>query len=310
MPEIERLSPQFDECVDGEAEIEWLGDGYGGTDDDGVFLGVAEGPVWFHDENHLVFSDNGRGNRYGWSEGEGVTLLRAETNNANGLARDPQGRLVACEHATRRVTREEPDGSITVVADNYRGQRLNRPNDVVVTADGAIYFTDPMTFGVDTELDLAGVFRVSPDLRTINLILRDFAFPNGLCFSLDETTLYVNDMARMHIRAFAMDTWGAAGARPALASDRVLCQMSGERHGAPDGMKVDSAGRIWCTGPGGIWVIDPSGEHLGTIVIDGEDVTNFCFGGTTMDTIFFTTYTRLGRFRVKATGPKLPRSSQ
>lgn len=299
---------KMSEFASTEAEIEWLGSGYGGHDENGTFLGVAEGPVWYHQENYLIFSDNGQGRRYRWSEAAGMETIHFNTNNANGLTRDPTGRLICCEHTSRRVTRVEPDGSITVVADNYRGLRLNRPNDVVTDAEGAIYFTDPMTFGVETELDFAGVYRVSPDLGTINLLVRDFAMPNGLVFSLDESVMYINDTARMHVRAFDIDRWAASTPRLNLATDRVLIHMSGSEAGAPDGMKVDARGWLWCTGPGGVWVIDAhSGEHIGTIFIPG-DVTNFTFGGPDLDMLYFTTYTKMGRLQITAKGPKVPRN--
>jgi len=304
----QQASETMSELVSEDHDIEWLGSGYGGNDEHGTFLGVAEGPVWYHDAGYLTFTDNGRGVRYRWTEDTGVEPVDMATNNANGLTRDPQGRLISCEHASRRVTRHEASGPVTVVANNYRGMRLNRPNDVVTDSQGAIYFTDPMTFGVATELDFAGVYRVSPDLGTINLLIRDFAMPNGLVFSLDESVLYVNDTARMHIRAFEVDGWAADGLRLNLASDRVVIEMSGAEPGAPDGMKMDSQGRLWCTGPGGIWVIDPeSGEHIGTVAIPDRIVTNFTFGGPDMNTLFFTTYTELGRLQVRTTGPPVPR---
>lgn len=307
---VHDVSNRMSEFASGTDQIEWLGSGYAGHDEHGTWLGVAEGPVWYHDKNHLVFTDNGRGVRYRWSEETGIETDATGTNNANGLTRDPQGRLICCEHAGRRVTRLDADGSVTVVADNYRGLRLNRPNDVVTDKDGAIYFTDPMTFNVKTELDFAGVYRVSSDLGSINLLVRDFAMPNGLVFSLDETVLYINDTARMHIRVFDVDTWSAAGLRLSLASDRVLLEMSGPEPGNPDGMKVDAAGWLWCTGPGGIWVIDPeSGRHMGTILIPDRAVTNFTFGGPSMNTLFFTTHTEFGRLQLKATGPPVPRNS-
>jgi gluconolactonase len=237
--------------VSPDEEFEWLGSGYGGTGKNGWRLGVAEGPVWFCELNCLFFSDNANSKRYKWTEEEGITLHRDGTNNANGLTRDMSGRLIACEHDSRRVTREELDGSITVVADGYRGDPLNRPNDVMVKSDGSIYFTDPISFGVDSVLDIAGVYRVAPDLGRINLLVRDFALPNGLCLSPDEKILYVNDTYREHIRAFNFEaTWNTW--RLNLGSDRVFCDMRGDRRpGDPDGMKVDIEGNVWCTGPGG-----------------------------------------------------------
>lgn len=290
------------ELLEAGAEVEWLGSGYGAFTEAGGMLGVAEGPVWLPDEQALSFNDSGNATRYRWTEAGGVTIAHTDTHDANGSTLDRQGRLVSCEHAARRVTRQEPDGSTTVIANDYRGLALNRPNDVVVRSDGSIWFTDPLTFGVDTDLDFAGVYRVSPDLSRINLVARDFNMPNGLAFSPDEQTLYINDTNRMHIRAFAVDSWSVAGARLDLDSDRVLCTMPAERPGHPDGMKLDELGNVWCTGPGGIWVIASDGTHLTTLELPRVPVTNFCFGGPDLRTIFFTTFTELGRIRVGVAG--------
>ncbi len=303
---IEQVASGIERIIALDQEIEWLGSGFGAFDEQGMIKGVAEGPVWWKEGGYLLFSDCGNNKRHKWAPGQEVSLYKEPSHNANGLTRDRQGRLIACEHNTRRVTREEPDGSITVVANNYRGQHLNRPNDIVVKSDGAIYFTDPITLGVETELDLAGVYRVSPDLGTVNLLVRDFALPNGLAFSADEKVLYVNDSMRRHIRAFNVDTlWGTGLLN--LASERIFCQMSGDRPGVPDGMKVDIEGNVYCSGPGGIWIIDPSGKQLGTIVTGDKHVTNMCFGGDDWTTLFITTFSELGRIQVKIPGVPVPR---
>ena len=304
---VEQVASGLDRIIDLNAEIEWRGSGYGGFDAQGRMLGVAEGPVWWKEGGYLLFSDNANNKRYKWAAGEGVTLFKEPTGNANGLTRDPQGRLIACEHATRRVTREEPDGSITVVADNYHGLKLNRPNDVVVKSDGAIYFTDPVTLGVVPEVDIPGVYRISPDLGTMNLLARDFATPNGLVFTTDESVLYVNDSARRLIRAFTVESTYGTGILN-LASDRVFIQMSGPRPGAPDGMKVDTEGNVYCTGPGGVWIMDSSGNHLGVIAPgEGNHVTNMGFGGDDWSTLFLTTFDKLARIPVKVPGIPVPR---
>ncbi len=310
---VEKVFPEVEDIVALNEEIEWLGEGYGGFDENGMIRGVAEGPVWWNaggwwnEGGFLLFSDNATNKRYKWKEGEGVTLYKEPTNDANGLTRDRQGRLIACEHASRQVTREELDGSLTVVANNYRGQRLNRPNDVVVKSDGAIYFTDPVTLGVQPELDIAGVYRVSPDLGQINLLVRDFVLPNGLAFSVDEKVLYINDSLQKHIRAFDLDSlWGSGMLN--MATDRVFCDMSADpRPGVPDGMKVDVQGNVYCSGPGGIWIMDSSGKHLGTILSGGKHVTNMCFGGDDWKTLFITTFGEMGRMRVKIPGIPVPR---
>ena len=171
---IEQLAPELANIVDPGAEIKELGNGYGGAN------GPAEGPLWWQDGNYLLFSDIHNDRRMKWTAAEGVSVFQQGNNRANGLTRDQQGRLLACEHDSRRVTRQEPDGSITVVAASFQGRRLNRPNDVIVKSDGSIYFTDPGFPTPGLDLDWNGVYHVSPDLGTITLISWDFTRPNGL----------------------------------------------------------------------------------------------------------------------------------
>ncbi len=293
---IEQNADGLDRLVPIDQEIEELGTGFGG---DG---GPAEGPLWWHEGGYLLFSDIHNNRRMKWAPDEGVTLFRQPTNHANGLTRDLKGRLIACEHSARRVTRWDVDGEITVVASLYRGSRLNRPNDVVVKSDGSLYFTDPGAPAPDLDLDYSGVYMVSPDLGTITLVVGDFLTPNGIAFSPDESVLYVNDTRRQHIRAFDVQPNGTL----ALASDRVLCDLSGDRPGVPDGMKVDVEGNVYCGGSGGVWVIDPTGEHLGTIVHGEDATTNVAFGGDDWKTLFFTTWNTVGRVRVNIPGMPVP----
>lgn len=294
---IEQIAPELERIVAADQEVELLGSGFGGD------MGSAEGPVWWKEGGYLLFSDIHNTRRMKWAPGEGVTLFHQPTNNANGLTRDPQGRLIACEHTTRRVVRVEPDGSITVVANRYRNMRLNRPNDVVVRSDGSIYFTDPATLNVDSELDFAGVYRVSPDLGSIHLLVGDFVRPNGLTFSTDESILYINDSRRRHIRAFDVEDTGLL----ALATDRVFIQMKGELPGNVDGMKVDVEGNLYSTGPGGVWIMDPTGCHLGTILTRTERTTNLAWGGEEWRTLFITTHETLVRVDLKIPGVPVPR---
>jgi len=268
----------------------------------GTSAGPAEGPVWWAEGNYLLFSDIGNNRRMKWVPEGGVSVFKEPTNYANGLTRDPQGRLIACEHATRRVTRQEPDGSITVVANSYRGRRLNRPNDVVVRSDGCIYFTDPGFPTPGLDLDYNGVYQVTPDLGTITLITWDFTRPNGLAFSPDEKVLNIDDTRRRHIRAFDLEPNGM----PLLATDRVFCDLSGERPGAPDGMKVDVEGNVYCGGSGGIWIMDPKGKHLGTIVHGQPATTNMAWGGPDWKTLFFTTRNALHSVQLRIPGVPVP----
>ncbi len=292
---IEQHGPGLERLVDVQQEIEELARGFGGV------TGPAEGPVWWQEGGYLVFSDIGNNRRMKWTPGAGATLVQEPTNEANGLTRDLQGRLIACEHLARRVTRQDPDGSITVVANNYHSRRLNRPNDVVVKSDGSIYFTDPGLGRIESELDFCGVYRVSPDLGTIHVLVRDFVVPNGLAFSPDESILYVNDSRRGHIRAFDVEPTGLL----ALATDRVFATLRDDRVGVPDGMKVDIAGNVYCTGPGGIWLFDSAGAHLGTIAT-GAQTTNVAWGDDDWSTLYFTTWQTLGRIRMKIPGIPVP----
>ena len=295
---IEQLVPELERIVALDQEAEELGTGYD----------LAEGPLWWKEGGYLLFSDVLHNRRMKWAPGEGVTVFLEPTNYANGLTRDPQGRLIACEHGgnnpldpIHHVTRTEPDGSITVVANNYRGLRFNRPNDVVVKSDGSIYFTDPMTFNIYSELDFCGVYRVSPDLGTINLLVRDYVTPNGLAFSPDESILYINDSRMRHIRAFDMQPNGLLN----LASDRVFCELKQDVPGAPDGMKVDVEGNVYCTGPGGVWIMDSSGKHLGTILAGAQ--SNLAFGGDDWKTLFITSRYTMARVSLKIAGIPVPR---
>ena len=289
---IEQNSPELGRLLATDQEVEELGSGYGGD------MGPAEGPVWWKEGGHLRFSDMHNQRRMKWDETEGVTLLAQLANNANGLTRDLHGRIIACQHVLRRVARLEHDRTVTVVAGQYNGTKLNHPNDVVVKSDGSIYFTDPGAPDPELDLDFSGVYRVSPDLGNMTLLVRDFVVPNGLAFSPDESVLYIDDSHRGHIRAFDLQPNGTL----ALGSNRVFCDMKGERPGMPDGMKVDVEGNVYCTGPGGVWVIDSSGKHLGTILTGAQQTTNCAWGGDDWMTLFITTFHTLARIRVKVPG--------
>ena len=292
---IEQVSSGLASIVSADRPINELATGFGNDN------GPAEGPLWWHEGGYLLFSDIGNNRRMKWAPGEGATVFQEPTNFANGLTRDIQGRLIACDR-TPRVVRHEPDGSLTVIANSYQGKSLNRPNDVVVKSDGSIYFTDPGAPAPEYQLDFAGVYRVSADLGTITLLVRDFITPNGLAFSPDESVLYINDSRRGHIRAFDMQPNGTL----ALATDRVLFDLRGDRPGVPDGMKVDVEGNVYCGGSGGIWVIDPSGQHLGTIVHGAEATTNVAFGGDDWKTLYFTTRNEVGSIDLNIPGIPVP----
>jgi gluconolactonase len=291
---VKVVSPRIAELIDPAATVERLATGF-------LF---TEGPLWDRDNRRLYFSDMPGNVMRTWREGEGVREARCPSDMSNGLTFDSQRRLIACEHATRRVTRTERDGTISVVADRFRGTPLNSPNDVIVKSDGSIYFSDPNYglkeyYGIKRPQDLPfqGVYRVAPT-GELELLADDFAEPNGLCFSLGESRLYINDTERMHIRVFDVSADGS------IANGRVFFEESGTG-GAPDGMKVDERGNVYCTGPGGIWVISAAGQHLGVISVP-EVTANMNWGDDDWRTLYITASSSIYRLRAKVAGNRVP----
>jgi len=295
---IERLAPELDAIIDASQTIRELATGFGGD------VGPAEGPVWIAEGRYLLFNDIQTSRRMKYTPGQGVVVAKTPTNEANGLTRDLQGRLISAEHLTRRVTREDPDGSITVVANNFQGKRLLRPNDVIVKSDGSIYFTDPGGPLAPDQFDvtIAGVYRVSADLGTISLIVDDLVGPNGLAFSPDESILYVNDARRRIVRAYDLLPNGTV----AKQTSRLLSDMGGAEPGVPDGMKVDVAGNVYTGGAGGLYIMDKTGKKLGRIVHGQPATTNVAFGGDDWKTLYFTTRASLNMVTVKIAGIPVP----
>jgi gluconolactonase len=264
----------------------------------------TEGPLWHPREHYLLWSDMPGDHLRRWSAKDGVTTFRKPSNMANGLTWDRQGRLLACEHASSQVSRTEPDGRIIPVATHYQGKQLNSPNDIVCAADGGIYFSDPPYgraeyYGVPREQELAfqGVYRAGPDPGHPTLLVDDFDRPNGLCFSLDGRRLFINDTARKHIRVFDVKADGT------LSGGRVWAETTGEGPGAPDGMKLDSAGHLYCCGPGGIHVFDPDAVCLGVIHMP-EYTANFAWGDADLQSLYVTASTSV--YRIRALVPGLP----
>lgn len=257
----------------------------------------TEGPIWFAEENYLLFSDIPANKIFKLTPDGKLTIFREPSNNSNGLTRDKQGRLIACEHGKRRVTRTETDGSITILADKFQGKNLNSPNDVVVKSDGAIYFTDP-PYGIKPEQQeqpIKGVYRLSPDGNEIIVVADDFIKPNGLAFSPDEKQLYIDDSERRHIRVFDVKIDGT------IANGRIFYDMNIKKPGLPDGMKVDVQGHIYCTGAGGVWVFDRKGNHLGTIVTP-EQPANCAWGDEDWQSLYITARTSVYKIRVNIPG--------
>jgi gluconolactonase len=261
----------------------------------------TEGPVWIFEERSLLFSDIPANRILRLKPDTVVENYRQPSGNSNGLTRDKDGQLIVCEQGNRRVTRTEKDGSTKVLADAFLGKKLNSPNDVIVKSDGAIYFTDP-NYGIrpeEQEQEVQGVYRLSPDGEDLSLVASDFARPNGLAFSPDEKKLYIDDSERRHIRVFNVNDDGS------LSGGTVFHDMNIATPGAPDGMKVDIEGRIYCTGAGGVWVFDPDGNHLGTIVTP-EKPSNCAWGGMDSRTLYITACSSVYAIRAQTPGIRLP----
>jgi gluconolactonase len=261
----------------------------------------TEGPVWISEEQSLLFSDIPANRILRVKPDKVVENYRQPSDNSNGLTRDKKGRLIACEQGNRRVSRTDADGSITVLAEKFQGRKLNSPNDVVVKSDGAIYFTDP-SYGIKVdqqEQPVEGVYRISADGERLSLVCADFARPNGLAFSPDEKLLYVDDSKRLHIRAFKVEDDGS------LSGGSVFHDMNISTPGSPDGMKVDQEGRLYCTGAGGVWVFEPDGKHLGTIVVP-EKPSNCAWGDSDWCSLYITARTSVYRIRVTTPGVPVP----
>ena len=297
-----RLDPRFSSLVPPGAVIEKVAEGF-------TFI---EGPVWIGEEQHLLFSDV-RGNAiYRYSDAAGADHFIEEffggstegrrTWGPNGLTRDATGRLVIADQGRRQITRIEPDGSYTALASEYDSMRLNSPNDVVYRDDGWLYFTDP-PYGLEgldesplKELPFNGIYRLSPD-GELELLHQEQGRPNGLAFSPDQATLYVANSDAAEAVWMAYDV-GPDG----LGDPRVFFDAtSWPGDGVPDGMKVDTAGNLFATGPAGVWVISPEGEHLGIIQPD-ELPANVGFADDGR-TLYMTARTGLYRIRLSTEGP-------
>ena len=253
----------------------------------------AEGPVYFADGNFLLWSDIPNNRIMQYAEGLGVRVWRQPSNNTNGHTRDREGRLVSCEHFARRVTRTEYDGSITVLADKYKGKRLNSPNDVVVKSDGSIWFTDP-PYGIlsdyegqksESEIGHNYVYRLDPGTGQLSVVADDFNKPNGIAFSPDEKTLYVADTGgshdpkgEHHIRSFTLE----GGKR--LAKGKVFAEIA---PGLADGFRLDIEGNVWTSAGDGVHCYTPQGKLLGKVKVP-EVVSNVCFGGPKRNRLFIT----------------------
>ena len=302
---IERLDPAFDKLVDAGKEIEVLAGGFE----------WSEGPVWIPTKNHLLFSDIPHNRIVKWDgtatsvflQPSGYTGRQAFTGGepgSNGLALDSQGRLVFCQHGDRCISRLEANGMRTILVDNYKGKRLNSPNDLVYMANGDLYFTDP-PYGLPEryedparELDWCGVYRLTPD-GTLTLLTKEMTRPNGIALSPDQKTLYVaqSDPKAAIWKSFPIKADGTLGKSTVIYD---ATKWVGERPGLPDGLAVDTEGNIWATGPGGVLVMTPGGKLLGRLAT-GEATAN-CGFGDDGKTLYITADMYLCKVRTNATG--------
>lgn len=294
--QVDIRQERFEEVINLNTKLERIASGFKFT----------EGPVWHPDGGFLIFSDIVGNTIYRWSAAEGATVFRKPSHMANGNTFDREGRLLTCEHATSRVTRTlseaEEAGGVEVLASHYEGKELNSPNDIVVKSDGGIYFTDPTSgrseyYGVprEQELSFQGVYRLDPATKSLTLLVDDFSKPNGLCFSLNEDRLFVNDTDRFHIRVFDVQSDGT------LSNGRVWAETVGEGAGVPDGMKIDQQGNLYSCGPGGIHLFDAGGTCLGVIQMP-EHTANFAWGDDNLRSLYITASSSLYRLRVRVPG--------
>jgi gluconolactonase len=255
----------------------------------------TEGPLW-HPDGFFYFVDVRASMLYRLTLGEKPVVVR-KTNGGNGTTFDLQGRLINCEGDGRRVTRTEADGTVTTLIDRFEDKRLNRPNDVICASDGALWFTDPSLRVPlpERELERAAVYRIAADGAVREVA--PFEYPNGLALSPDERTLYVaNTRWTKYIHAIEVDAGGT------MVRRRIFADMSSDgTNGVPDGMKVDAAGRVFCTGTGGVWVFAPDGTKIG-IIETPEVCANIAFGGQDLRTLLLTASTSVYTLRVKTPG--------
>lgn len=268
-------------------------------------LKFLEGPVWHPYERHLRFSDILGNTTFQWSESDGLTIYRINSHMANGNTYDRQGRLLSCHHASSCVTRMDDDETMSPLASHYQGKELNSPNDIVVKSDGSIYFTDPpfgreAKVGIprDIQQDWNGVYRLDPSDGTLTLLTGALNRPNGLCFSRDESLLYVNDSPEFNIHVFDVKADGS------LSNQRLFARTQGDGPGVPDGMKIDCEGNLYCCAQGGLHVYKSDGRFLGRVLTPMQ-VTNFTWGDDDMRSLYLTGITTLYRIRAEVAGSPL-----
>lgn len=284
---IERLDPALDALIPPDAKIEVLASGFN----------WSEGPVWR--DGGIVFSDVPENTVFGWKEGDSAAkvVLKASGSlsdpkgqGSNGLAVDANGYLVLCQHGERRIARLENDGSFTALAWSYEGKRFNSPNDLVIAKNGTVYFTDPPygLKGGKPELAIHGVYAVNPAVpNVVTLVVPDVRWPNGIALSPDQQTLFVAVSDKENTRVMAYDLQNNGTAKNGRIFFNAQPLKTAERKGGCDGMKVDTNGNIYTTGPGGVLIISKEGKHLGTI-LTGQATANCAWGGEDRSTLYIT----------------------
>lgn len=292
--DIDMVTPEMERIVGPDPPLDCIAQG----------ITFGEGPVWDRRRKEFFWTDIIGNTIWKWTPGVGREIVLRPSGHANGMTFDRQGRLVVAGWCTRTIWRMESDGSIITLASRYQGKKLNTPNDIVVRSDGSIYWTDPpggliipgmVAEDVQRYLDMQGVLRLSPDGQEVSLLIEDCTYPNGLAFSPDESLLYVNDTRLGLIRVFDVRADGSVG--PA----RLFHKVTGSEPGAPDGMKVDIEGNVYCTGPGGIHVIDPNGKLIGRLKFPGH-VTNMAWGDDDWRSLYITSFNFVFRTRLKIPG--------
>jgi gluconolactonase len=284
--ELKADSPKFWQLVPKDAKLELVSGG----------MGFTEGPVW--DPSGFVYVSDEVLNKIFRIYLDGHREELISLGDPDGNTYDQHGQLIDCASVLRAVIRIKADGSYTLLADRYEGKRFNSPNDVVIGPDGAIYFTDPtsdLPKDQRQELDFKGVFRLDAQGR-VTLLTRELTEPNGLAFSPDGKRLYVDDSAQRNIRVYDFQPDGT------IRNGRIFGEEPGGKgEGVPDGMRMDRAGNLYVTGPGGIWVWDPDGHHLGTIILPGQPA-NLAWGDPEWKTLYITATTSLYKLRTNAAG--------
>jgi gluconolactonase len=267
-------------------------------------LQFGEGPVWDKRRKCLYFVDNIASKLCKWTQGVGVETVVSPTGHANGATLDREGRVIVAGWSSRTVWRLEHDGTLATLASHFEGRKLNTPNDVIMRSDGSIYFTDsdgglfiPAMDGEDLQryLDFSGVYRISPDGKGLQLVVRDLAFPNGLAFSPDERLLYVSDTWQKDIWVYEVQADGS------VHNGRQFYKLHGHEPGHADGLKVDTRGNVYSTGPLGVHVVSPHGKLLARLKIP-EECTNMAWGGDDWCTLFITTFHSVFRTRALISG--------